>query len=103
MSKSFTAADMYGWIEEGIGHLYLDVRNEDDFARFHVEGPNNIEMLNIPYFDFLEMPEESTEKLDDSRSIRVICAKEGSAQFISDMLEEFGFADVQWLANGIVS
>lgn len=103
MSKSFTAADMYGWIEEGIGHLYLDVRNEDDFARFRVEGPNNIEMLNIPYFDFLEMPEESTEKLDDSRSIRVICAKEGSAQFISDMLEEFGFADVQWLANGIVS
>ena len=103
MSESFTAAEMYGWIESGLPHLYLDVRNETDFERFHVEGPKDIELLNIPYFDFLEQPEESAAKLDASRSIRVICAKEGSAQFIADMLEEFGFADIQWLSKGIVA
>jgi glyoxylase-like metal-dependent hydrolase (beta-lactamase superfamily II)/rhodanese-related sulfurtransferase len=103
VSESFTAAEMYGWIEEGQPHLYLDVRNEADFARFHVEGPRDIELLNIPYFDFLEQPDESVAKLDASRSIRVICAKEGSAQFIADMLEEFGFADIQWLSKGIVA
>ncbi len=94
---------MYGWIESDLPHLYLDVRNEADFERFHVEGPKDIELLNIPYFDFLEQPEESVAKLDASRSIRVICAKEGSAQFIADMLEEFGFADIQWLSKGIVA
>ncbi|MEK9651355.1 MAG: MBL fold metallo-hydrolase [Poseidonia sp.] len=103
MSESFTAAEMYGWIESELPHLYLDVRNEADFERFHVEGPKDIELLNIPYFDFLEQPEESVAKLDASRSIRVICAKEGSAQFIADMLEEFGFADIQWLSKGIVA
>lgn len=103
MSESFTAAEMYGWIESDLPHLYLDVRNEADFERFHVEGPKDIELLNIPYFDFLEQPEESVAKLDASRSIRVICAKEGSAQFIADMLEEFGFADIQWLSKGIVA
>lgn len=94
---------MYGWIESGLPHLYLDVRNEADFERFHVEGPKDIELLNIPYFDFLEQPEESVAKLDASRSIRVICAKEGSAQFIADMLEEFGFGDIKWLSKGIVA
>lgn len=103
MSESFSASDMYTWIEEGAPHLYLDVRNEADFARFHVEGPQDIELLNIPYFDFLEQPEESVAQLDASRSIRVICAKEGSAQFIADMLEEFGFGDIQWLAKGIIA
>ncbi|MBL6733460.1 MAG: MBL fold metallo-hydrolase, partial [Candidatus Poseidonia sp.] len=103
MSESFTAAEMYGWIESGLPHLYLDVRNEADFERFHVEGPKDIELLNIPYFDFLEQPEESVAKLDASRSIRVICAKEGSAQFIADMLEEFGFGDIKWLSKGIVA
>jgi glyoxylase-like metal-dependent hydrolase (beta-lactamase superfamily II)/rhodanese-related sulfurtransferase len=103
MSESFSASEMYTWMEEGVQHLYLDVRNEADFSRFHVEGPQDIELLNIPYFDFLEKPEETVAKLDASRSIRVICAKEGSAQFIADMLEEFGFGDIQWLAKGIIA
>jgi glyoxylase-like metal-dependent hydrolase (beta-lactamase superfamily II)/rhodanese-related sulfurtransferase len=103
MSESFDAQELYTWIEGQVPHLYLDVRNELDFERFHIEGPHEIELLNIPYFDFLEQPEQTIERLDSSRSIKVICAKEGSAKFIADMLEEFGFEDVSWLAKGIIS
>ena len=103
MPTSFTAEDLYGWIEQQEPHLYLDVRNETDFARFSVEGPHDIEMLNLPYFDFLEAPEETMAKLDATRSIKVICAKEGSAAFIAEFLEEFGFEDVAWLEKGIIA
>ena len=34
--------------------LILDVRNEEDFERFNVEGPYQFEMANVPYFDFME-------------------------------------------------
>lgn len=103
MSESFDAQELYAWIEQKQPHLYIDVRNELDFERFHIEGPHDIELLNIPYFDFLEEPEQTIGLLDASRSIKVICAKEGSAKFIADMLEEFGFEDVSWLAKGIIS
>jgi glyoxylase-like metal-dependent hydrolase (beta-lactamase superfamily II)/rhodanese-related sulfurtransferase len=103
MPASFTAEDLYGWIEQQQPHLYLDVRNETDFARFSVEGPHAIEMVNLPYFDFLEAPEETMANLDASRSIKVICAKEGSAKFIAEFLEEFGFDDVAWLEKGIIA
>lgn len=103
MPESFSAETLYSWIEADEPYLYLDVRNETDFTRFHVEGPHDIKLLNLPYFDFLEAPEETMAKLDATRPIKVICAKEGSAKFIAEWLEEFGFEDVAWLEKGIIA
>ncbi len=103
MAQSYSAAELYEWIENGASHIYLDVRNEEDHSRFAVEGPHNIEMRNIPYFDFIEAPEQASSHLDPESSVRVICAKEGSAQFVAEVLESLGFIDVSWLEKGIIS
>ncbi len=76
------------------------MRGEDDHARFSVEGPEAIILLNIPYYDFMEDPEGSVAKLDAAKTYRTICAKQGSAMFVAEVLEEAGFDDVRWLEGG---
>jgi rhodanese-related sulfurtransferase len=43
--------------------LILDVRNEEEFARWKIEGLQMPETLNIPYFAFIEDEEASVAKV----------------------------------------
>lgn len=77
----------------------LDVRNEDAFADWKIEG-ESIEYLNIPYFDLLDGVDEIKGKLPTDRDILVVCAKEGSSQMVAEMLSEEG-VDVAYLEGGM--
>lgn len=77
----------------------LDVRNEDAFQDWKVEG-DNIQHLNIPYFDLLDGVEEILPQLPQDKEIVVICAKEGSSIMVADMLSEAGLT-VSYLAGGM--
>jgi len=99
----YPAADLYKWITSRENVVFLDVRNAVDFARFHVESPFPVEMYNISYFDFMEIEDECIAKVPKGRSIRVICAKEGSARYVAEILEKHGFDDVGYLEGGIKS
>lgn len=68
----------------------LDVRNEDDFRDWKIEG-ENFTHLNVPYFELLDGIESIEEKLPKNEEILVVCAKEGSSLMIADMLMEAGF------------
>ena len=98
----FQADELYSWVAEKESFTLLDVRNAKDFSRFKVEGPHPIDMLNVSYFDFMEIEDECIAKLPakDTR-IRIVCAKEGSAKFVAEILEKHGFEDVGYLAGGI--
>lgn len=100
---SYSAIELYDSIESKDDVIYLDVRNEENHQLFMVEGPNDVEMYNIPYFDFMEDPEGCTAKLPEGRPVKVICAKEGSAQFVADILDSQGREEVSWLEGGIVT
>lgn len=100
----FQAEDLYDWVTNNNEFVLLDVRNATDFGRFQVEGPYILDMLNISYFDFMEIEDECIEKLPQkSTKVRVVCAKEGSALFVAEILEKHGFNDVGYLAGGIKS
>ena len=100
----FEAESLYNWIAERENFVLLDVRNKQDFSRFQVEGPNSFEMLNVSYFDFMEIEDECIAQLPAKDSkMRIVCAKEGSAKFVAEILEKHGFTDVGYLAGGIKS
>jgi glyoxylase-like metal-dependent hydrolase (beta-lactamase superfamily II) len=80
----------------------LDVRNEQDFERWHVEGRANVATLNLPYYDFLEDEAGSIARVSRDREVLVICAKEGSSQYVAELLAENGIA-ASYLSNGIAS
>mgnify|MGYP000125568669 CR=1 FL=1 len=79
----YKAENLFEWVtQEGHDFTLLDVRNNEEFGRFKVEGPQLSKMINIPYIEFIEMEEESVAnvKVPKDEPIRIVCAKEGSAK-----------------------
>ena len=98
---SYQANELFDWLTSREDIVVLDVRNKKDFSRFQVESPYPFEMINISYYDYMEIEEESVAKVPRGRRIRIVCAKEGSAKYVAEILEKHGFDDVGYLAGGI--
>ena len=101
--RPYTAAELFGWLTGKEPFLLLDVRNDVEFGRFKVEGPFPIDMVNVPYMEFIEFEEESVAKVPKADKVRIVCAKEGSAKYVGEILVKNGFADVAYLQAGIKS
>ncbi len=98
-----TVADLYDELLKEKRRFILDVRNEEDFARWGVEGRHSLEVLNVPYFDFIEDEEEALARLpQDVDEVLVVCAKEGSSEYVAEILQS---RDIQasYLKEGIMS
>ena len=99
--KSYSADDLFSFLTQKEDMIVLDVRNEEDFGRFSVEGPFPFDMVNVPYFDFMEEEDASVAKVSHEKPVKVVCAKEGSAQYVGEILMNHGFKDVAFLTGGI--
>ncbi len=99
----YSAEDLFAQLSGNPDFVLLDVRNEKDFQNFAVEGPGFLPYINIPYYDFIEDIETSVARVPAGQKIRVVCAKENSAKFVSEQLLANGFSDVGYLQDGIVS
>lgn len=97
----YEARELFNWLTAKEDMVIVDVRNPKEFAKFKVEGPFDCTILNIPYFDFMEVEEESVAKLPSGGRIRIVCAKEASAKYVADLVRKNGFADVGYLRGGI--
>lgn len=101
--RAYPAAELFEWLTVKPDFLLLDVRNPVEFGRFKVEGPYPIQMANVPYMEFIEFEEESVAKVPRADKIRIVCAKEGSAKYVGEILVKNGFGDVAYLEAGITS
>ena len=83
------------------GDLFiLDVRNETDYEDWKIEG-KQIFSINKPYFDLLDGVDHIASELPREKEILVVCAKEGSSQFVAEQLLGAGFHNVFYLAGGM--
>lgn len=83
------------------GELFtLDVRNETDYEDWKIEG-KQVSSINKPYFDLLDGVDHIVDELPREKEILVVCAKEGSSQFVAEQLLDAGFNDVSYLAGGM--
>ncbi len=98
---SYEAKDLFQWFTDKEDILVLDVRNEKDFKRFQVESPYPFDMLNVSYYDFMEIEDECVAKVPRGRAVRIVCAQEGSAKYVGEILVKHGFDDVGYLTGGI--
>jgi glyoxylase-like metal-dependent hydrolase (beta-lactamase superfamily II) len=98
---TFTAAELYAALSTRRDMVVLDVRNTIDFARFKVESPYPFIMQNISYFDFMEIEDRCVAKVPKDKPVRIVCAKEGSAKYVAEILAKHGLQDVGYLAGGI--
>ena len=99
---SYKAEDLFQWVTTGGNEfLLLDVRVNEEFERFKVEGPFLSDMVNVPYVEFVEHEKESVAKVPAAEKVRIVCAKEGSARYVGEILQNNGFKDVRYLEGGI--
>lgn len=98
---TYQAQELFDWLCNREDIVVVDVRNAKDFKRFQVESPYPFEMINVSYYDFMEIEEESVARIPRGRRIRIVCAKEGSAKYVAEILDKHGFEDVGYLAGGI--
>lgn len=97
-----TAADIYHDMLTGKLRFILDVRNEEDFDRWHIEGRSSLEVVNIPYFDFIEDEEAAVARVHTDEEVLVVCAKEGSSQYVAEILQARGIK-ASYLEGGIMA
>ena len=99
--QEITAEELFMEFESEIEFAIIDVRNEDDYSRFNIEGPRQIENLNIPFDDFLSDEEQAIAQIPLNKAIRVICAKEESSAMIAAIINANGIDEIGFLRGGI--
>lgn len=97
-----SAGELYERLLHQSNLFILDVRNEQDYARWRVEGRSNLAGINLPYYDFLEDEEAAIARIPADREVLVVCAKEGSSQYVAGLLGQHGIT-ASYLEGGIVS
>lgn len=97
--QGITAQELNQMVVKEEGLFLLDVRNEEDFKDWKIEGAN-VSHLNIPYFELIDGVDDLIDQLPSDRKIVVVCAQEGSAKFIAEKIEEKGI-DSSYLLGGM--
>jgi glyoxylase-like metal-dependent hydrolase (beta-lactamase superfamily II) len=90
MPDDLTPDELYQAIRRGNPPVVLDVRNETEFAGWTIEGLPPHDLLNIPYFMFLEDEAGCLDRLPSAREVAVVCAKGGSSAFVASILAQHG-------------
>ncbi|NOK62412.1 MAG: MBL fold metallo-hydrolase [Chloroflexi bacterium AL-W] len=101
-APSLPVTDLYAKLLRNEPLFILDVRNAEDFKRWGVEGRSALEVVNLPYYDFIEDEEGSIARVPADRDILVICAKEGASQYVAELLQGQGI-QAAYLEGGIAS
>ncbi len=97
---TYEAQELFQWLVTRADMVVVDVRNAKDFERFHVESPYPFTLINISYYDFMEDEAEAVSRVPKGSTIHIVCAKEGSARYVAEILDRHGF-DVGYLIGGI--
>ncbi len=95
-------AELDEMLMRGEQFLLLDVRNQDEFERWKIEGRTPVETLNIPYFAFLENEEENIARVPKDKRVVVVCAKGGSSEYVAGLLRDRGYEAVN-LEGGMIA
>ncbi|WP_435348809.1 MBL fold metallo-hydrolase [Haloarchaeobius sp. HRN-SO-5] len=90
-----------GQIDAGEDVTILDARMESDYEEWHIDG-ENVESINVPYFEFLEdeIEDDVLDRIPDDRKVTVLCAKGGASEYVAGALAERGY-DVNHLEDGM--
>jgi glyoxylase-like metal-dependent hydrolase (beta-lactamase superfamily II)/rhodanese-related sulfurtransferase len=89
VSDAISIRELLEKIDAGAPVLLLDVRNEEEFRAWRVEGRSSVHTLHIPYFEFIEEP-DTVRRVPADREVLALCAAGGSSEFVAEMLRGAG-------------
>jgi glyoxylase-like metal-dependent hydrolase (beta-lactamase superfamily II)/rhodanese-related sulfurtransferase len=78
-------------VDSGSPLMLLDVRNDDEYEQWKIEGRRQVKIAHIPYFDFIEDEQAAVKRLPKSEGeIIAVCAKGGSSEMVAEILRGAG-------------
>lgn len=102
----WSPADLHHQLSDAHRFAILDVRNEDEYAQWKIEGRVPLPSLNIPYFELLDLEDEQEEiaaaveravqkllkgKLPEGEPVLVVCAKGDTSPHVAEGLRRQGY------------
>ncbi len=99
--EQITPIQLYELMLKNHNVLMLDVRNEDEYEAWKIEGKFTPDTVNIPYFEFFENEDEAFSRVERDRPIVVVCAKGGASDFVALRLGEEGIKAAN-LSEGMI-
>jgi glyoxylase-like metal-dependent hydrolase (beta-lactamase superfamily II)/rhodanese-related sulfurtransferase len=88
MSRTITTEDLAQRVDDvARAPFILDVRAEDQFKRWRIEGKAELVMENIPYWTALTDLGQIVEKLPEHQEVVVVCAHGGSSGMVAEMVD----------------
>lgn len=100
--SSIRIADLLEKLDRGERCVLLDVRNDEEFERWRVEGRRPVETMHRPYFDYIEDESLLDAIPSDRGPVYAICAKGDSSDLVADMLRQRG-VDARNVEGGMLA
>jgi glyoxylase-like metal-dependent hydrolase (beta-lactamase superfamily II) len=97
MARSITPGELYAEIDEGRCPYVLDVRNQDEYATWQIEGTRPVPTRNVPIWVAVEESEVLAREIPDDTV--VVCAHGNGSDLLIDVLKDEG-RDVRTLEGG---
>ncbi|MDO8307876.1 MAG: MBL fold metallo-hydrolase [Actinomycetota bacterium] len=88
MERTITTQELYREIAAGEVPMLLDVRNQDEFATWQVEGTQPVTTRNLPIWMAVEQIEDLAREIPDGTV--VVCAHGNGSDLLLDMLADEG-------------
>jgi len=86
-----TVEDFKARFDRGDIEFILDLRKEDEFESWRIEGKQPVEMVNITQLDFVGDEEKYLDRLPKEREIIVVCAHGDAAHYSAEVLQGLGY------------
>ena len=99
--EQITPEQLYELMQHENDIFMIDVRNEDEYEAWKIEGRHTPQTINVPYFEFFENEEQAFAKVERGRPIVVVCAKGGASDFVALRLGEEGIPATN-LSEGMI-
>lgn len=113
---AWSAGELYRRLEGEDPFFVLDVRAEDDYEAWKIEGRGRVPTLNVPYYEMLDAGEHddvtdtfeqflsqgTADELPREKPILAVCAKGDTADHVAQALRRLGF-DALNLAGGLTA
>jgi glyoxylase-like metal-dependent hydrolase (beta-lactamase superfamily II) len=103
----WTPAELHHKLATGQRFTLLDVRNAEEYGRWRIEGTVPLASLNLPYFDLLDLEDESEDvvqaveravpqrisgRLPEDEPVLVVCARGDTSPLVAEGLRRQGYA-----------
>ena len=112
-AASWSPEELENRLEAGDDFFVFDVRNEDEFEAWRIEGWRPLEMVNVPYYEMLEIDEFDdvvdtfedflkkgwADKLPTEGPILTVCAKGDTSEYVAAAMRRLGLEAIN-LAGG---